>query len=111
MQQQHTEENPLQVAMVRLRLENVPFRMLHRGDFKAWPFAEDRVVVLVRTTLDPIPNLQGMATPGMMMATSGPVYMMSDGVERTLTNVHEFAPFHSIAMAVAGIWMSSGWNG
>lgn len=103
-----TEQVPdaLQVAMVRLRLEGTPFRELHRRDTAAtsytcpWPFAEDRVL---RIIADPI---QG--SPGVLLATASPVYVMSDGIERALTNAYEFAPFHSIAMAVGGMWTSSG---
>lgn len=100
--------NPLQVAMVRLRLEGIKFRELHRSEFMnaRWPFADDRILVLVRATADPI---QG--SPGVVLATLGPMYVMSDGLERPLTNAMEFSAFYDIAMALSGMWMSSGWVG
>ena len=101
----NSESNPMQVAMVRLRLQGIRFRELHRSEFTSmrWPFADDHILVLVRATADPI---QG--SPGVLLATLGPVYIMSDGIERPLTNAMEFSTFYDIAMALSGMWMSSG---
>lgn len=98
---------PLQVAIVRLRFESVPYRVLSRHEFDTWPFAEDSIVVFCRTTMS-----TGDRLPiGTMLATVAPFYMLSDGVERVLTNAMEFSVFHSAAMATRGQWrMASGWN-
>lgn len=97
----------LQVAIVRLRFENVPYRVLLRDEFKEWPFYEDSCVIFCRTTLE-----RGDRLPTTtLIATIEPFYMLSDGVERALSNAMEYAPFHAAAMMTRGLWMSSGWNG
>lgn len=98
---------PLQVAIVRLRFENIPYRALLRHEFDVpWPFEEDSIVVYCRTTFS-----EGERAPkGVVLATVAPFYLLSDGVERTLSNRIEFEKFHTAAMATRGMWMSSGWN-
>jgi hypothetical protein len=97
----------LQVQLVRLRFENIPFRVLSRSEFDAWPFAEDSIVIFARTTC----SVDDRMPKGVAIASTSPLYMLSDGIERTLSNAMEFSQFHTAAMATRGIWMSSGWNG
>lgn len=99
-------ENPMQVALVRLRLEGIQFKLLHRHEFDTWPFSDETIAVLVRATASPIQD-----SPGVVLATVGPLYIMADGVERPLTTMPGFEPFYNIAMAMSGMWMSSGWSG
>lgn len=96
---------PLQVAIVRLRFENIPYRVLLSDEFDTWPFEEDSCVIFCRTTLTQLDR----APTGEVMASVAPFYMLSDGVERTLQSIG-FEPFHAAAMATRGLWMSSGWN-
>lgn len=106
-------DNPLQVALVRLRLENTPFRVLRRGDVAGpqpggtWPFTEDMIVVLCRTTMEP-----GDRGPfDFALSTLSAAYMMSDGVERPIPLGPQYVQFTSLALATRGMWMSSGWSG
>ena len=97
---------PLQVAIVRLRFENIPYRVLLRHEFDAWPFEEDSVVVFCRTAFSPADR----APTGVVVASVAPLYLLSDGVERALPSMG-FEPFHAAAMATRGLWMASGFNG
>jgi len=106
----------LQVAMVRLRLESVPFKLVHRGDFAGpepgghWPFLDDRCVLFCRTTLnvgDRVPATDLFAT-----STVTPGYVLEDGVERAFAQ-DMTDPLRAAALALRGVvtWMSSGWVG
>ena len=109
-----TASNPLQVAMVRLRLESVPFKVVHRGDFEGpspggyWPFKEDSCVLFCRTTLT-----AGERAPTVDITASyiSPGYVLSDGVERPF---FEFVPDDPIRLAAlelrGGTWFASGGN-
>lgn len=96
---------PLQVAIVRLRFENIQYRVLLRHEFETWPLGEDSCVVYCRKDMTP------MTSPGgAYLVTVAPYYMLSDGVERTLPNHLPYSDLHTAAMMVGGMWMSSGWN-
>lgn len=98
------ERDLLQLAMVRLRLEGVPFRLVHRRDHAdvLWPFGEDSVLLLCRTTLE-------FGDSSVGTGTIAALHVMSDGVERPLTASPATVPFQSMALATRGWWMSSGW--
>lgn len=132
-----TASDALQVAMVRLRLERVPCRIVTRREMEdsaaarviavqpltaigklvnfqhdqnsgiVWPFREDRCVVFCRTTLEP----GDRAATYDVVRSLDTGYVLSDGVERQLVRETHGNELHFAALATRGLkgtWMSSG---
>lgn len=122
-------ENPLQVALVRLRLENTPFRVVTRADIEqrnginhrlpmvvtllggeqpaaVWKLHEESCTVFCRTSMQ-----VGERVPvDRLTATVECGYILQDGIERRL-RPEDGALFDAAMSLRAVTWFSSGGPG